>query len=902
MPRNLYGIGGALLLIAFCSTSSGQYRGNPGVPGAGSSFGNQSGAYDPPDGPGNGTRYGSSNPSDQFGTYPGSPARNGGNRHPSYYPNSDPSGQNYGNAGITNGVIYPSEAPRIAQPASAPSNFWSGQSPQYDPRSSRFFPRPAVVAPQTFSNVAVGIAPAAGTEWARINNLLATGQVDAARQLIDSQIGNNRSLASYLSTVTSLQKAGVPADAWQPYRQEALALARQQVQQSPTNSLPWIAVAKFSLEDQQDQEFRQAVANLQSRFPTDMHTYYFNGIKELKDGNWKAAEQSLRLSQQNGMPAEDVGHLLKLAIDGQKWVWEYAQIVALIFLVWALGLALLFVTGRVLSGRVLRMVCQIEPKNSRGSARVLRMVYRTIIDAAGLYYYISLPVVTLLAIALPLAIGYAILILPFVSLPLVLMILVAGVGGILTAISGLRAAFVRVPDQLPGRSLGQSEAPAFWALIREVADKVGTRPIEEVWLTADATLAVVERGSYLRCWRDEGTRTLILGVAVLDGFHRGAFSSALAHEYGHFVNRDTAGGEVAMRVMAAMNNFAIRIVRRGPIRRWDVALQFLRAYHFLFRRISFGASRLQEVLADQVAVIAYGAAAFQDGLKHAIRRAIEFEFSVSTNYRNYLKTEAIAKNLSQLPSQLAIHDRIDIEEAIAAALHKPSTDDDTHPSPQERFQLATKVGQASGPSDERLVWDLIPNKDTVEEDVDSQLREAIGEKVEGLRRVTQRIIRQLTVRLKSNPSAECLFHRAEVYAEEGRHDEALLDIELLVQRMPNAHVIRMLRARVLVDAGRYSEAAQDIDRLLPHVRGREFFDFYLEAGRVYLKVDRHQSAVDVLTRAIGCQDRSLSARLLRGLAYQQIDQRAAERDFATAVKMAPELSSLLDTMRTPGIN
>lgn len=54
-------------------------------------------------------------------------------------------------------------------------------------------------------------------------------------------------------------------------------------------------------------------------------------------------------------------------------------------------------------------------------------------------------------------------------------------------------------------------------------------------------------------------------------------------------------------------------------------LSVLRVYHFLFRRISHGATRLQEVLADRVAVRNYGAAAFEEGLGHVVRRQVEFD-------------------------------------------------------------------------------------------------------------------------------------------------------------------------------------------------------------------------------------------------------------------------------------
>jgi hypothetical protein len=73
-----------------------------------------------------------------------------------------------------------------------------------------------------------------------------------------------------------------------------------------------------------------------------------------------------------------------------------------------------------------------------------------------------------------------------------------------------------------------------------------------------------------------------------------------------------------------MMNFAIALACSRQAVPWNVAFQFLRFYHFLFRRISHGATRLQEVLADRAAAGLYGAQAFEEGLRHVVRRQVEF--------------------------------------------------------------------------------------------------------------------------------------------------------------------------------------------------------------------------------------------------------------------------------------
>ena len=52
--------------------------------------------------------------------------------------------------------------------------------------------------------------------------------------------------------------------------------------------------------------------------------------------------------------------------------------------------------------------------------------------------------------------------------------------------------------------------------------------------------------------RGRAERCLILGVGVLEGLKIGPFKAVLAHEYGHFTNKDTAGGGFALAVRRSL--------------------------------------------------------------------------------------------------------------------------------------------------------------------------------------------------------------------------------------------------------------------------------------------------------------------------------------------------------------
>src|SRR4029453_17876694 len=178
-----------------------------------------------------------------------------------------------------------------------------------------------------------------------------------------------------------------------------------------------------------------------------------------------------------------------------------------------------------------------------------------------------------------------------------------------------------------------------------------------------------------------------------------------AHEYGHFAHRDTAGGEVALRVRRDITMFAIALYQRGQAAWWKLAFQFLRVYAFLFRRISHGAIRLQEVLADRMAAHVYGPAAFEEGLRHVIARSVEFETAVTMELRRAAQARRPVPDLYALPP-LPTLASMDVEKTIADAISRQTTEDDTHPSPSDRFRLVRDVSYNGGRPESTPVWDL----------------------------------------------------------------------------------------------------------------------------------------------------------------------------------------------------
>jgi Zn-dependent protease with chaperone function len=376
---------------------------------------------------------------------------------------------------------------------------------------------------------------------------------------------------------------------------------------------------------------------------------------------------------------------------------------------WAAGLALIYIFGKVMSSRTMDAIKNLDPDQIRSRlGRSFKRTYRALMNFAGVYYYISLPVLIFLLIAVAGSIFYAFLALG--RIPIKLMIVLAIVT-FTTIYQMIRTLFIRQESRDPGRGLAPEEAPGLRRLLNQVADTVGTRPVDQIRITPGTELAVYEKGSRRARAKDEAQRMLILGVGVLDGFRLNAFRAVIAHEYGHFAHRDTAGGDVAFRVNADMTKFILAIVYGGLAVWYNCAFHFLRLYHFLFRRISHGASRLQEVMADIAAATHYGAAAFEEGLKHVVLRDISFAAAAKRVQSDAsLMTYAGLRSLYE-PAALEAEDGNSLEAQLKQSLSRPTSDDDTHPSPSDRFALARRVQTVPRPEEDGFVWDLFADRE-----------------------------------------------------------------------------------------------------------------------------------------------------------------------------------------------
>ena len=563
--------------------------------------------------------------------------------------------------------------------------------------------------------------------------LTGLGRRDEGLELTQKALLKNRSVdnlvgrASVLMTPVDPNSGPSAAES-----SEAATLSREAWQKSSgSDEHSGVLLSESLIASQQIAEFEKFAPEFRNAFPDSPAAGYYNSLVLANRGEFDAAEKEIGRIKALGVPEESVAPLLTAINDARDEAFfglgryvEYAYLAAGIVVLWAVGLLALFIGGRILSTKTLRSIEGSDPNDVTGSEQSsVKKLYRRIIAVAGAYYYISQPFVIFLVIA---ATGAIILIFLWIGTIPIKLVAVLAIVALLTVFYMIKSLFTRVKAEDPGRALTEAEAPELWRLVRGVAETINTRPVDEIRLTHGTDLAVYERGTFRAKMSDNAERILIIGTAVLNGFDQNAFRAVLAHEYGHFSNRDTAGGDIAYRVNVDIVRTAESMAAGGTATFYNLGFQFLRLFHFLFRRITLGASRLQEILADRVAAYHYGAQSFREGLNHVIRRELEFGHVADKEISSALGANRALQNLYEMSvnEESAL---IEIDEAFKAAVDCPTTDDDSHPSPRDRFRFIEKIRSAEAEPLNGEVWDLFADSSAVK----AEMNEVIEKLVRG---------------------------------------------------------------------------------------------------------------------------------------------------------------------------
>jgi Zn-dependent protease with chaperone function len=467
--------------------------------------------------------------------------------------------------------------------------------------------------------------------------------------------------------------------------------------------------------------FQAHYGRLSSVAPNNPETLQLAVFEALVRGDTAGARAALaRVKAQGAVPPEGQAQLEKM-IDAVEDAWTPARIAktfGLAVAAWLGTILALFAIGTLLSRATLRHTdAEADARDGAavGGTRTLKRLYRAVITVAGVVYWISLPFVVALVVAGLGAAVYGCLAIGRIPIKLLLILLLVAASSVWALLKSVAITLRRPDDADPGESLALDRHPRLSALLAQVSARVGTRTVDKVFLTAGTDMAVYERGGALAAARGHAERCLVVGAGVLRGLPVGALKGVLAHEFGHFKNEDTAGGALSLAVRRSMIHMILSLARGGAAAWYNPAWIFATRYHRVFLRISQGASRLQEVLADRWAVAAYGSEPFVAGFEHVIRRSVEHDAHLQRTLEEVTsKNYALANLFTYVPETPP--DPEANAKAVAEALARDADEFDSHPPPRRRIALARALGvvHPPAPDDALDAWQLLEDGDALE--------------------------------------------------------------------------------------------------------------------------------------------------------------------------------------------
>ena len=470
---------------------------------------------------------------------------------------------------------------------------------------------------------------------------------------------------------------------------------------------------------------RDADEKLLKIAPWNPQAHLYAGAILASDGKWIKADNEIKIAQQLGMSSEYMNMELVNEISRNASLMKLFIGGLIAMALWLLGLGILFLIGSGMSKSTIKEINRIGSTLNTQENPVkpgFRRTYKSVITILSLYYYLSVPFV-ILAVMLVVA-GAFYIFFAIGSIPTYLAFILVAMA-LISIFTIIRSLFIRPARMSYENALKRNDAPELWNLVEEVARKLEVRPVDTIILTPGVEMGVYEEGSMLKKIRGAGKRNLILGIGCLSVLNQSQFSAILAHEYGHFSNRDTAGGNMAHQALSTINVVIQSLAKAKVAYVFNPAWWFVVGYQRIYLKVSQGASRLQEVLADRYAASTYGSDNFIDGLKNFIKQAFAFPLIANDEINTYRKTRQPIVNLYDLPLKDELSGELNRQ--YLEEMNRTTSEYDSHPAPKERLAWVERLHiPYSVMTDNRQpVLDLLPNAEVLQRKMTLEITDAI---------------------------------------------------------------------------------------------------------------------------------------------------------------------------------
>lgn len=290
-----------------------------------------------------------------------------------------------------------------------------------------------------------------------------------------------------------------------------------------------------------------------------------------------------------------------------------------------------------------------------------------------------------------------------IAVPIGLGVVVIGTG--LAVLIGIFYLFFPPKRKPFGIVLDKSEEKKLWKLTQDIAKEIESKPMGKIIVTPEPGIGVYLEGNLFAKIFGGGTRVLEIGLPSLHKLSIDEFKAILAHEYGHFSNKDTqwtpftyAMGSSITNTLRSMpgpsNNENEEGGIVGGIMLLNPAYWLLLLYVHLYFRITNAFSRIGEVKADIKAMQIYGGKAFRNGLLKVSTNDTIFSEIIQSKYiPELLKEGKTISNFSKF-TELILNDVDEkiIDEIQSRILEMSQSHSiyDSHPALKTRINYSEK--------------------------------------------------------------------------------------------------------------------------------------------------------------------------------------------------------------------
>lgn len=446
------------------------------------------------------------------------------------------------------------------------------------------------------------------------------------------------------------------------------------------------------------------LAPLVDRHRDDGTLRCFYGLALAIDDDAKGAVEQFRRARQLGVdPSEVFGEPVVKSVEqaARPGLIEILMWTGVWFLaIYAGVIAVMALAGVVLGNftrgtGALRLLAD-DPEEVIAGGQVVRSpaepwlarLYGVSLVLGLILFYVALPFVAAGLLAGTLGLLWLILQAGRIPLKLVLIIIVVGLGMVWAV---LKSMFARMGSGSFGVAKTESDCPKLFEALREVARRVDTSPVDEVYIAPGSQIAVHQEGR--GPWGMFGTkrRVLTLGLATLRTLTVPELKSILAHEYAHFSHQDTHYSRFIYRVdlsiHAALSGMG---AAGGKLNYVNPFFWFLVLYYRAYSLLSAGFSRSREYLADRMACSLYGSKVFTSALTKVCTDGSLFDAMMYNSVAGILVEGRAFKNMYEAfgDFQQADSSTADREKIRAELEAERPSFFASHPTYQERLAAA----------------------------------------------------------------------------------------------------------------------------------------------------------------------------------------------------------------------